>query len=74
MPIVKCHSGYEYAERPTELHWRNEWLEIKAVEQQWRTPEGKHFRVRVASGAVFELIYYEQSDEWRISPMILTTD
>ena len=74
MPIVKCHSGCEYAERPTALHWNDEWLEIEAVEQQWRTPEGKCFRVRVASGAVFELIYYEQSDEWRISPMILTTD
>ncbi len=74
MKLVECHSGCEYAERPTALHWRNEWLEIEAVEQQWRTPEGKQFRVRTASGAVFELVYHEQSGVWRISPLVLTTD
>lgn len=69
MDIVECHSGYEYAERPTALHWRNEWLEIEAVEQQWRTPEGKCFRVRAANGMVFMLINDERSGEWRIDPV-----
>ncbi|MEK9164030.1 MAG: hypothetical protein AAB342_01605 [Chloroflexota bacterium] len=66
MDIVKCHSGGEYAERPLALYWSNEWLEIEAVEQQWRTPKGKHFRVRVARGAVFELKYDELAGEWRV--------
>ena len=73
MDIVKCHSSGEYAERPHALYWRNEWLEIEAVEQQWRTPEGKHFRVRTVSGEILELTYSEHSDEWRIKQTVLTT-
>lgn len=64
--IVECHSGYEYAERPIALWWEGERLEVEAVEQQWRTPEGKWFRVRVVNGRVFRLRYLESEDEWNI--------
>ncbi|MEK7326684.1 MAG: hypothetical protein AAB217_15685 [Chloroflexota bacterium] len=67
MELVECHSGYEYAERPTALHWQGERLEIEAVEQQWRIPGGKCFRVRATGGLVFELMYGELYDEWRIN-------
>ena len=67
MEPVKCHSEYEYAERPTSLCWKDEWLEIEAIEQQWRIPGGKCFRVRVKDGRVFELMYGELYDEWRIN-------
>ena len=64
---VECHSGFEYAERPTALRWEGQRLEITAILAQWRIPGGKRFRVRVADGQVFELFYGELYDEWRIN-------
>jgi len=66
---VECHSGYEYAERPIALHWEGERLEIEAVEETWRIPGGKCFRVRVRDGRRFELFYGELYDEWRVNPL-----
>jgi hypothetical protein len=67
--LVECHSGYEYAERPTAVWWQGERLEVEAVEAQWRIAGGKKFRVRVRTGQVFELLYVELYDEWRIHPL-----
>ena len=64
---VECHSGYEYAQRPTALHWLGARLEVEAVEAEWRIPGGKRFRVRTPDGQVFELIYGDLFDEWRIN-------
>jgi uncharacterized protein YndB with AHSA1/START domain len=64
--LVECHSGIEYAERPTALWWSGERLEVVAVEAEWRTPEGKRFRVRTRDGQVFVLVYLELRDEWRV--------
>jgi hypothetical protein len=63
---VECHSGGEYAERPTALHWNGQRLEVAEVEARWRIPGGKKFRVRTRDGQVFELLYVELYDEWRI--------
>lgn len=65
---VECHSGFEYAERPVALTWEGRRLEIEAIENQWRIPGGKCFRVRTADQQVFELFYGELYDEWRINP------
>ena len=64
--LVECHSGLEYAERPTALYWKGQRLEVEAVEAQWRISGGKKFRVRTKDGQVFELLYVELHDEWRI--------
>lgn len=64
--IVECHSGYEYAERPTALRWEGERLEIVEIIARWRIPGGKRFRVRTADDQVFELFYGELYDEWRV--------
>ncbi len=64
--IVECHSEYTYAERPTALQWEGERLAIEAVEDAWRIPGGRKFRVRVEDGRIFELFYGELFDEWRI--------
>jgi len=64
--LVECHSGYTYAERPTALRWEGERLPIGAVEQAWRVPGGRRFRVRTEDGRLFELFYGELYDEWRI--------
>lgn len=63
---VECHSGYTYAQRPTALWWEGARLEVVAVEAEWRTPEGKRFRVRTGDGRVFELEYSESQDAWSI--------
>ena len=64
--LVECHSGYEYAERPTALWWEGERLEVAEVEATWRISGGKKFRVRTVEGRVFELLYVELYDEWRV--------
>lgn len=64
--LVECHSGFTYAERPTALHWEGERLVIQQVEDAWRIPGGRRFRVRVEDGRQFELFYGELYDEWRI--------
>ncbi len=66
---VECHSGFEYAERPTALRWEGQRLEVEAILDQWRISGGKCFRVRVTDGRVFELFYGELYDEWRINPV-----
>ncbi|MCX8024783.1 MAG: hypothetical protein N3A60_06245 [Thermanaerothrix sp.] len=66
---VECHSGYEYAERPLAIHWEGERLEIAVIEDRWRIPGGKCFRVRVRDGRRFELFYGELYDEWRVNPL-----
>jgi hypothetical protein len=43
--LVECHSGSEYAERPTSLYWQGERLEVSEVINRWRTPDGIVFRV-----------------------------
>jgi len=63
---VECHSGYEYAQRPIGFLWEGEYLRIDVIIAEWRTPEGKGFRVRVVDGHNFELFYTQESDSWDI--------
>ena len=64
--IVECHSGFTYAERPIDLRWEDQRLEIEEIEDMWRIPGGRRFRVRVQDGRIFELFYGELYDEWRV--------
>jgi hypothetical protein len=64
--LVECHSDFEYAERPTALYWQGQHLVITRVLESRRMPEGKAFRVITQDDRVFELIYMEALDEWRI--------
>ncbi len=64
--LVECHSGHEYAERPTALWWEGQRLEVAVVEARWRISGGKKFRVRTVDEQVFELLYVELYDEWRV--------
>jgi len=66
LELVECHSGYVYGERPIALLWDGGRLLIEQVEDSWRIPGGRKFRVRVQDGRVFELFYGELYDEWRI--------
>jgi hypothetical protein len=66
---VECHSGYEYADRPTALHYEGERMEIVEIIARWRIPGGRCFRVLTSGGRTFELFYGELYDEWRINPV-----
>jgi hypothetical protein len=62
---VTCHSGSAYAEYPLRFDFQGETLPVDEVLARWRTPTGKHFRVRAAR-ALFDLVYDEVQDQWRV--------
>ena len=64
---VECYSGQVYAERPRAIWQAGARLEIKTIETQWRSPQGRHFRVRTTDEQVFELCYSESLDQWQIT-------
>jgi hypothetical protein len=66
---VECRSDSEYAWRPIAIYWQEQRLEVMEIRAQWRTPQGKCFRVSVGEGQVFDLLYSEDSDAWQITPL-----
>lgn len=67
--LVECHSDFEYAERPTALIWESHRLSVEKIFEANLTPDGKRFRVQTSDGQIFELIYNELYDEWRITKL-----
>ena len=63
---VFCYSGNEYADRPVSFLLEGEPQEISGIIARWRTPEGRRFRVTTADGSIFDLIYCEASNNWKI--------
>lgn len=61
---VTCYAGRKYPERPISFLWQNEEHKIEAIEGEWMTPEGSHFRVRTSAGERFHLFYSQEADEW----------
>lgn len=61
---VTCYAGRKYPERPTSFVWRDEEQIVEAIEGEWMTPEGPHFRVRTSAGERFHLVYFWEADEW----------
>ncbi|MEA3351615.1 MAG: hypothetical protein U9Q82_13425 [Chloroflexota bacterium] len=66
---VECRSEYEYAQRPIAIHWKGERLKIEAIEASWQTPIGKYFRVRSDDAQIFELVYDQINDEWKVDQL-----
>jgi hypothetical protein len=64
--LVECHSGYEYAVRPTALQWQGERMVVAEILESWRNPGVKCFRVRTVDEQIFILCYDERRDEWRV--------
>jgi hypothetical protein len=67
-PLVECHSGYSYAERPQVLRFEGQRLEVSEIESEWRSPDGHWFRVSTKNGQKFELFYDELRDRWKVNP------
>jgi hypothetical protein len=61
---VECYSGGRFAERPVEMMWRGERLQIISVERAWQTPGGLGFIVCVTDSRHFELTCTIASDQW----------
>ncbi len=65
--IVRCYAGGRYPERPRAFLWAGTWLEVEAVESEWRTPTTLTFRVR-ATAARFDLSYTIPTATWAVEP------
>ncbi len=68
-PLVTCHSGYTYAQRPISFVWQNEQVEVVSIQAEWISPEGKTFRVYTQEDLAFDLCYAAQADAWTITPI-----
>lgn len=67
--LVECRSGYTYPECPVAFFWLGDRLEVERIESEWRSPDGKGFRVQARNGQIFDLFYIELYDQWQISPV-----
>lgn len=65
---VACYSGHTYPQRPLAFEWEGRRREVASMEAEWRTPEGKGFRVTTAAGMPFELFYRAAQDDWAVLP------
>jgi hypothetical protein len=65
-PLVECHSGFEYAERPIAFWAEGLRHEVKRILREWNDPAGKHFLVEDNAGGVFQLDHQEEIAEWRV--------
>ena len=63
---VTCYAGARYSERPRAFVFHGERLEVIEVERRERTPRGLRFRVKVADGRRFWLVYDEGEDTWDV--------
>lgn len=66
---VVCRSEYQYEQTPTAIVWDGQRLEIDAILAEWRSPQGKGFRVQTGGAGMFELFYDAVSSSWDISQL-----
>ena len=64
--MVECRSDGDYAGRPLVIHWEGKRLDVKMVLAEWRSPDGKHFRIVTRDERVFECRYSEAEDAWTV--------
>ena len=64
--VVECYSGHTFPQYPKAILIDNVRLEIEVIETEWRSPQGKFFRVKTINGSIFVLFYDETSDNWQI--------
>ena len=66
MDLVECRSDDQYAQRPTAIYWDGQRLPVHIVLAEWKTPEGKSFRVLLQDLRIFNLVYNFELDNWEI--------
>jgi len=68
--IVKCYSGYTYAERPQSFLWQGVEYTVEETEKEWREPGGRHFQVCTGDNKLFQLCYNEAEEQWSIMELV----
>ena len=63
---VECRSEYQYEQAPIAVYWEGQRLEVDAILAEWRTPQGKGFRILAGNAGVFEVFYHQGSAHWDI--------
>jgi len=66
---VKCYSSHTYAQEPRSFTWQGEEIKIKEIENAWREPGKRPFKVITDDGKSFELCYNEMADQWSASEL-----
>lgn len=64
---VECYSSSSYARWPVRIEWAGQLLKVAGLLNEWRTPQGKGFLVRVEGGRCFECLYDEHLLCWRVT-------
>ena len=64
--LVECYSGFKGDERPVRIKLQDSFHDIVEVEDQWYSPGGTFFRVRLAGGDRYVLRHSEGQDVWSI--------
>ncbi len=65
--IVRCYSGYTYAEEPRSFEWGGVEYEIEKIEKAWRKPGRKWWRDSTGDSKIFELCDNEVEEEWAVT-------
>ncbi len=63
---VECRAEYAYPQRPVSIRWEGTRMEVAEVLREWRTPEGKHYHVRLRGGRELLLAYREDCHCWQV--------
>jgi len=67
--LVECLSSASYPGVPIALTWGGERCAVETILDRWRAPGEIGFRARTTDGLVFELIYADLAEAWRVVPI-----
>ncbi|MGH9574293.1 MAG: hypothetical protein ACRD40_12280 [Candidatus Acidiferrales bacterium] len=63
---VDCYSGYRADERPLRFAIRDHLFEVRAVDDQWYSPDATYFRVLAEDGNYYVLRHDGAQDLWTL--------
>ena len=66
---VDCYAGAQGDETPRRFTRGDQFVEILAVVDQWRTPDHRYFRVKTAAGETCTLRQDVTSGGWEVTEL-----
>ncbi len=63
---VECYAGHRADERPLRFTLSGRRYEVVELDDQWYSPEARHFRVRADDGNLYVLRHDERRDVWTL--------
>lgn len=64
--VVECLSTNTYAKQPKAFYWQGKRLFVEQIVNESRLPDGIRFLVKTQQDCVFELLYNEYKDSWKV--------